>query len=414
MHGPAGRRRAGVTGRALVIRALRRALRRGAEWALYQAKAAELRCVDFGGERLVAILRYHSVSTTSSGSYFYVNPRISIPPDAFDAQMAFLAGRYRCLRLDEVVEALRGGRELPRNAVVVTFDDGYRDNYEYAYPILRRHGIPATFYVVTGCLDGGEPLWTAEIRRLVHDARRPRMTDPITHAQYELATPAGREAAISAIKRYLVRQPRAERNATLAELRARADATARPERRTMMTWAEVREMAQNGMDVGAHTVSHPRLPAMPLDEAEREIRDSRAELTSRLGRPVAHFSYPNPSDGEHVNRAVQQLVARAGYATATTSHQGYVHADANALALQRLMTRAGRWDITWDLERPALGRALTDAVSPRPEPPTPPVAEEQVRPTVRATLQRARIAAVRAGGSVEPTPAAPVCQGGEQ
>ena len=390
-----------------MIGSLRRVVRRGAEWALHQAKAAELRFVDFGDERLVAILRYHSVSTTSSGAYFYVSPNISIPPEVFDAQMAFLAGRYRCLRLDEVVEALHGGRQLPRNAVVVTFDDGYRDNYEYAYPILRRHGIPAMFYVTTGCLDGGEPLWTSEIRRIAHDARRPQMTDPVTQAEYELATPAGREAAIRAIKTYLVKLPHARRTATLAELRARADATPRPERRTMMTWAEVREMAEHGMDVGAHTVTHPRLPAMPLAEAEREIRDSRAELATRVGKPVAHFSYPNPGDGQHFNRVVQQIVARAGFATAVTSNPGYVHAGADAFALDRLPTRAGRWDITWDLERPALGRVVTGAMY-RGAPSTTPVApNEPERVTMRAALQRARIAALRAGGSVDAPPATP-------
>ena len=109
---------------------------------------------------------------------------------------------------------------------------------------------------------------------------------------------------------------------------------------------------------------------MPLAEAEREIRDSRAELATRIGAPVAHFSYPNPGDGEHVNRAVQQIVARAGFTTAVTSHPGYVHAGANVFALDRLPTRAGRWDITWDLERPALGRAVTGAVSTAaPHPP---------------------------------------------
>ena len=395
-----------------MIRAVRRAARRTAEWALYRAKAAELRCVDFGAERLVAILRYHSVSATSSGSYTYVSPHISIPPETFEAQMAFLAGRYRCLRLDEVVEALAGGRTLPNNAVVVTFDDGYRDNYENAYPILRRHGIPAMFYVATGCLEGGEPLWTAEIRRIVHEARRRHLTHPISRVEYELVTPTGREAAIRAIKGSLVTRPHAERSALLAELRARADAPPHAERRTMMTWAEVREMARGGMDFGAHTVTHPRLPAMPAAEAEREIRDSRAELAARVGMPVSHFSYPNPSDAEHTSRAVQRLVARAGFASAVTSHQGYVHAGAEALALDRLMTRAGRWDITWDLERPALGRVLADAVYRPAEPAAPPAPWETAGEAVRGTLQRARIAAVRAGGSFDACPATSGCQGG--
>jgi peptidoglycan/xylan/chitin deacetylase (PgdA/CDA1 family) len=390
-----------------VTGALQHALRRSAAWALYRAKAAGLRCVDFGGERLVAILRYHSVSPAASESYLYVNPRISIAPEAFDAQMAFLASRYRCLRLDEVVDALARGTSLPPNAVVVTFDDGYRDNYDYAYPILRRHGIPAMFYLATGCLDGGEPLWTAEIRRIAHEARRRHLTDPATHLEYELVTPDGRELAIRAFKRVLVSRSRAERAALLAELRARADAPATAARRTMLTWAEVREMAAGGMDFGAHTVSHPRLPAMPWPEAVREIGDSRAELAARLGRAIAHFSYPNPTDGEHVTRALERAVARAGFASAVTSQPGYVQADAPAFALARLSTRAGRWDITWDLERPALGLAITGGLYRPP----PPAASRQPDDAARVTLQRARVAVARAGGSI-PRGHAEACQGG--
>ena len=134
--------------------------------ALYAAKLAHLPWADFGQGRLAAIVRFHSVSAEADGTYSWIGPNICMAPEVFERQIAFLARHYGCISMDQLLEALSAGRPLPRNAVVVTFDDGYRDNYDVAFPILRRHKVPAMFYVTTGALEGGEPLWPSQARYL--------------------------------------------------------------------------------------------------------------------------------------------------------------------------------------------------------------------------------------------------------
>jgi len=328
-----------------------------ARWTLHRSKRAGVSWVDFGARRMVAIVRYHSVSDVRDRNHLYVNRAIAVAPETFERQIEFLAARYRCVRMDDVAEALDGGKPLPANAVAVTFDDGYADNHRHAYPILRRHGVPAMFYLVAGCLDGEAPLWPSEVRSIVHRATARRLDDPLTGATWDLRGPGGREAAIAALKEVLVSLPRGEREAALAELRARCAPEGRAPR-VMLTWAEIEEMRAGGMEFGAHTVSHPRLPALPPAEAAAEIRESKTRLEARFRAPVDHFSYPNPSKGLHVDAGVRRLVAGARFRTAVTSLPGYVLAADDRLELKRLVVGARPLDIAWDVERPALGDAL--------------------------------------------------------
>jgi peptidoglycan/xylan/chitin deacetylase (PgdA/CDA1 family) len=124
----------------------------------------------------------------------------------------------------------------------------------------------------------------------------------------------------------------------------------------MLTWKEVREMYREGMEFGAHTVTHPLLPSIPLDEAREEIAGSKAELEARLHAPIRHFAYPNPGDGTHASTAVKGLVGAAGFATGVTSRGSYVMAGDDRLEYRRLATSAKSWSLPWDLERDALGK----------------------------------------------------------
>ncbi len=298
-----------------------------------------------GSRRRFVILALHSVSGPADAHHRYVSPRIAVPPRVFERHVAFLAHRYHCVSMDAVHEALASRRELPPNTVAITFDDGYRDNYDYAYPILRRYGVPATFYVVTGCLDGRGVFWPAEVRRLLYHASGLRYSDRTE-----------REAA--AWMSRLARMSRPDRDDALDELAALAGARRGAPPSPMLTWSQIREMHRGGMSFGSHTVSHPLLPSVSSEEARREIEDGRAELEAGLGAPVAHFSYPNPSDGVHVNGPVRQLVQDTGYETAVTSVRGYVLATADRYALPRMSLSGTPWAMPWDVERLALHAAL--------------------------------------------------------
>src|SRR5262245_16402465 len=185
--------------------------------AFYGAKMANLRWVDFGSGRRAAIVRFHSVSRPADGTGRWIAPNICVSPEVFDRQIAFLARRYRVISMDDLLEALLSGQPLPTNAAIVTFDDGYRDNYDVAFPILRRHGVPAIFYVTTGALEGGEPLWPSEIRHLVHAASS-SISGPFPAGRYDLASPALRERAARELKQWLVGLGTQDRRDALAEL----------------------------------------------------------------------------------------------------------------------------------------------------------------------------------------------------
>jgi predicted ATP-grasp superfamily ATP-dependent carboligase/peptidoglycan/xylan/chitin deacetylase (PgdA/CDA1 family) len=322
--------------------------------ALYVAKQVGVPGLDFGDRRLAAIIRYHSISDAADDNALYVSPSIAHGPEVFDRHVAMLAQRYHCVTMDDVHEAMAGGRPLPPQAVAITFDDGYRDNYLHAYPILRRHGVPATFYLTTGCLDGAEPLWTSQIRYVVERTERAGLTEPITGTRLRLETLAGRASALRHLKGALDGLSRPARTAALRELAHGAGVDLAPLREKFLRWSEVEEMQRGGMLIGSHTLSHPRLPAIAIDEARREIADSRTELAGRLRREVDHFAYPNPGDRVHSSAALRAIVAASGYATAVTSEQGYVRARDDALQLGRLSVGTGEFRIPWDLERDVL------------------------------------------------------------
>jgi peptidoglycan/xylan/chitin deacetylase (PgdA/CDA1 family) len=332
--------------------------KRAAAMAMHVGKRLELPLVDFGVRRTAAIVRYHSISDAADGNHLYVSPAVAMPPAVFAEQVAFMARRYRCVTMDDVHEALARGRSLPDNALVITFDDGYRDNYEAAFPILRAHGVPATFYLTTGCLDGGPPLWMTELRYLVYGVRRPTVVDPVTGAAYPVGVARACERAIAGLKQTLVGRGHAERQAVLAELRRQSGARREGVRDRMLTWSEARKMRDGGMQIGAHTITHPRLPSVTSGEALEELAGCRDELRARLSTAIEHFAYPNPGDGQHWDERIRALVAATGYATAVTSTAGYVRGCDDPLALARMNSAARRRALAWDLEREALRESL--------------------------------------------------------
>src|SRR5262249_47242134 len=110
------------------------------------------------------ILRYHSVTEDADTPLSYIDPGLSVPVDGFDRQMRLLREHYTPVSLGHILECILEGRALPHLAVAVTFDDGYLDNYRCAFPVLKKYGVPATFYITAGCVEQPEPLWPSRRR----------------------------------------------------------------------------------------------------------------------------------------------------------------------------------------------------------------------------------------------------------
>ncbi len=285
-----------------------------------------------------AILRYHSVTADESVTLAYLDQGLMVTRNAFRAQLRYLRRFYTVMSLEAIVDALHRGASLPPGAVAITFDDGYRDNYTEAYPLLRAEGMTATFYVTTGCLDGGPPLWTAKLRYMVRQTTcRSVILPPPFGGTATIAGPADRQALFTRLIVGLKNIPSVRRRELIEELAAAlavTDFSALDD--IMMTWDHVRELSRNGMTIGAHTVSHPNLPNTPSREATAEIAGSRDMIAAAIGAPAVHFSYPNGRGSAHVTEEIRTLVQRLGFRSAVTSVPGCVRTGADPWALRRV------------------------------------------------------------------------------
>lgn len=316
--------------------------------------AAAKRLVD--DPRASLVLRYHSVGRREEVES-YVSPGISLEPERFEQHVRHLADRFDVIGLDDALARAATGRPPgSRPGVVLTFDDGYRDNHRHAVPILRRYGVPATIYVVAGAIDPAPVIWTVRVRSWIR-----RFGDASGRLRVPAgAAPAGLEGKLAGgteLNRWLRALSREERERALEEIESRLGAVRTPTS-VMMNPEELRACAADGVTIGAHTVSHPLLPAIEDEEAEREIRESRSILESALDAPVVHFSYPNPGGGEHENARVRALVARAGFRTATTSQSGMVTSGVDRFRIRRWGINAG-WQerlLFRRLGEPSVGR----------------------------------------------------------
>lgn len=282
------------------------------------------------------VLRYHAV-TEGDREVLYATPEICMPLAAFRLQMAFVKRAYSVLPLDELAARVAAGSALPPRALAITFDDGYADNHRLAFPVLRQLGLTATVFVTTGSLDGGPPLWMAAVRALVAGATGGALQLP-GMAPVELGPAGSRGPAARALTRALVPLGASERAERLAAAAAAAGVDpARALAGTMLDWAQVRELAQAGWTIGAHTVSHPNVALVAPAEAEAEIAGSRDAIAARIGSAPEHFAYPN-SGGAHryFDPATGALLGRLGFRSAVTSQPGVLRAGADRYALPRI------------------------------------------------------------------------------
>jgi peptidoglycan/xylan/chitin deacetylase (PgdA/CDA1 family) len=232
----------------------------------------------------------------------------------FERQLKAIGRWFTVLPLSKAVALLREGT-LPVRSACITFDDGYADNATIALPILRRHGMSATFFVATGFLNGGR-MWNDTIIEAVRRAQGKTLA--LDGFALDIATLDSRRSALAQVINALKYRPLKERQER-ADAVASAVAAPLPSD-LMMSSDQVTELLHSGMEIGAHTVNHPILANLPDDRAYAEIRDSKQELENLTGRPVTLFAYPNGKPGtdylpSHV-RMARELKFTAAVSTA--------------------------------------------------------------------------------------------------
>jgi len=268
----------------------------------------------------------------------------SVPVAVFRKQMEFLKQHFPIISLDEVASGSYA-ESGEKYSVAITFDDGYRDNFLKAFPVLNKLEMPATIFLATGYIESGELPWYDQISWGFKLTTRPR---------FSLADVGGPEAALG--QRPEVLQAMGK---TLAWLRTIDD----EKRRTfiprvfeelgvsaglsvpnpMLSWDEIKQMSKQKITFGAHTISHPALSRTNGARLEAEIVGSKNKIEEALDLPVRHFAYPfgQPSD---VSDEAKKIVQRAGFSSAVTTVWGFNRPGDDLYDLKRFSPRSNAWD----------------------------------------------------------------------
>ncbi len=237
----------------------------------------------------------------------------------FNEVCGWLKSWFNVLPLDQAVARMKAGT-LPARAACITFDDGYADNYHVAMPILQRHGLTATFFVATGFLDGGR-MWNDTIIETIRGSEAPVLDfSELGLGKHPIASVSEKRAAISALIGKIKYRPVADR-VTITEYLAGLAQMSLPHD-LMMTSQEVKAMRQAGMQIGAHTVSHPILARLTDEQVKEEIGSSKLFLEQLLNEPVVLFAYPNGKPGEDYSPRTVDVVRSLGFDAAVSTRWG--------------------------------------------------------------------------------------------
>ncbi len=319
--------------------------------------------------RELAVLRYHAVCLPGST---YAGRGIAVTPKGFERQVRYLTKHYTVMPLEDAVACLRNGKLLPRNAVAITFDDGYHDNYT-AFQILRAHGACATFFLTSNCLDDREVFWVSEVRHMILRTTQSVLQLDVDFVKlnakgaaqtFSLRTSEEREAAVSQVTRLIKSCQIAEREAVLKALRTAMADVDKPfdGSQLMLSSAQVQDMLDGGMSMGRHTLTHANLPSAGLADARHELLQCRRDLQQRFGIGAMAMAYPNGGANVYVTTEIQRLASETGYDSAWTSSSGFVDATTDLFRGPRIGVSESLVQLIYELEGERLRTRLSTAV----------------------------------------------------
>ncbi|MBI4522975.1 MAG: polysaccharide deacetylase family protein [Deltaproteobacteria bacterium] len=310
------------------------------------------------------VLLYHRVAEVTCDPQW-----LCVTPQHFAQHLEVLKKFGPTLAVHQLEKALRQER-ISRKTMAVTFDDGYADNLYNALPLLEQHGVPATFFLSSGYLGQEGEFWWDELERLILNPgvlpKTLRVTvDGGTH-EWDLgpAEQYGEEAfardrswnamlpqertprqkaylSLCSLLRTLLPEQRSHVLEQLRNARGAAGAGGRPSHRALSP-EEVKKLADSSLaEIGAHTVTHPVLAALPVDRQREEIGGSKSRIEEILGRPIHSFSYPFGMQGDYTSETVA-IVRDSGFACACSNFEGAIDRETNPYQLPRFVVRD--WD----------------------------------------------------------------------
>ena len=247
--------------------------------------------------------------------------------DVFENQIKFLKEKFGVISLKEYVETMNGGgKERQRNPVILTIDDGYADNYQIAYPVLKKYSVPATIFITTDFVTKREWLWSDKLQYILKSTGKKKFVFGIDGEEkpFDVETFEGWHKTQLKIFNYCRRISEDEKNEAIRRLSFDLRVSV-PKQTTdeflPLTWDQIREMSGNGIDFGSHSCSHPIMSRLTRTQLVYEVLNSKREIEERTGKEVNTFCYPN-GGRDDFNDEIIEILRKASYRAAVTTISG--------------------------------------------------------------------------------------------
>jgi peptidoglycan/xylan/chitin deacetylase (PgdA/CDA1 family) len=275
------------------------------------------------------ILMYHRFSDKDG--------KFSISPKAFATHLQYLTKHYKVVTLADYLKIRKTRKKIPTKLAVITIDDGYRDVYEIAAPVLRKYDIPATLFAVTDFLEGNIWIWTDKMRFLTANTKIKEIDISLNNQEIkgQLTDSDSRFLLAQKLNSQLKKLPEAEKEKEIVDLAKQFEVEIPklpPKEFSPMTWDEARELDKGLIKIESHTVTHPILPNVYKEQLNFELTESKIKLEKEIGREMKIFCYPDGGWNEKVRKATES----ANYSCAVTTEPGFNDENEDLFLLKRI------------------------------------------------------------------------------
>jgi peptidoglycan/xylan/chitin deacetylase (PgdA/CDA1 family) len=284
-----------------------------------------------------SILVYHSISHDGCGVFCdnIVHVR------KFEEQISFLKKNYKIVPLTSLIERLQDGGEVPSNWVVLTFDDGYKDNVQHAAPLISKYKIPATMFIITGVVLDNRKLFYDEIQGIIDntDIKEICLNVSGRKFKYDLSTKKKKNDAVLNLVLGMREKNSEELNDIMNNLRVLCGVTAdrQGSKSAYLSEEDLAFLTNSGIEIGSHTKNHRNLITLTERELNEEIKDSK-KILDEMHSDVTSFSYPFGKRSTY-NLFIKNMVKHAGYTSAVTTNFGKVTPESDRYELPRIGVR---------------------------------------------------------------------------
>ncbi len=270
---------------------------------------------------VLTILAYHRVVDIDPSAYPFDEELVSASVAGFDEQTRFVKDNFDAITFADLDACLVAGR-LPRRPMIITFDDGYRDNYTHAFPILKKWGLPATIFLTSGHIGTNEPFWFEKVAYWIKktEARSLKLVSDGRVYEYALGKDRGR--VIKDVQDLIKSVDENTHKNLISSLEHEAGVEIGSTDEVMpLSWKEVLEMSASGMEFGAHSATHINMAAQADGILQREVFSSKHAIERRIKKPVTVFSYPF-GGGKAFSKRTEECIRDAGFKFAVSYVDG--------------------------------------------------------------------------------------------